>query len=931
MSGRALPDDPASCAFRRFRRTGSPAAVTEVFDLVGGELYTLAAHLSRGAGEAEDLVQETFLVALARARRFDERRAVTPWLVGVLVKEAARQRRRRARRVDVADLAPPAAEAPLPAMLAGEVRTAVERALASLPPLYRDVLQPVLEDGVPPGALAARLGRAPGTVRAQLHRGLELLRRALPHTLAPAVFGAFALQLGAGRGLAAVRADIARHAALEGPAVALAGASVVISPALPWIGVVVMSTKAAVLSLTAVALVVAALLVSERGGAAPAELTPAVAPLAAASATEGPATVVGLGGPERAAARTSLEPAGPASPAPAGEVAPEAAPARRVMLRGTLQGTVPDLGGELTLLVRAGVPARVVREVPVSGDGPFVVDLAEALPSFDPDELTHRVSVLLVGAGYAESAGWARLVDEGRAGEHTLVVDVVANPIALTLRGRVKVEGGGAVNRTNLVEFVARGANRSSPNDVHPATRVDGDGRFELALTEAGAGTLVLAAQGAGVLHVAIAGDQRGDVDLGELVIPRGAVIAGRASGHAGALPKGSYVLARAPFAPAAWNERALGLQARDGKVHFEEVRATVGAGGEFELGGLEPGFTYEVVLVPAKVEGLRASVLVADLRGTEVTAPASGVALEESLAAVHVTVQSGGAPVGQAVLREVVPEGNPRAATPEALHRTEVQTGARNEAVVFVNAGAVTTVRVSAPSHAPVELVLDPAALPVERGVLLGPVVVELGAAEAMATLEWRVRYDGPGTLASSSLALRIVHGQGAMAFLGPTPLVEGAARFGEVPVGDLHVTPILIAPPTVGLADLPLALESFDARMVSTRAGEVTAVESAPSLGGRIELSLLGRSPSLPTPSVLLLERTGNEVVPMLLTADGAGHRVASGLDSDGPFLVQHVLPPGDYTLRIEGEGYRRFEAQVTVRAGESTRVTATLELAP
>ena len=87
------PGDPASRAFRRFREHGDPAALTEVFDRLGPELFALAAHLARDAAEAEDLVQEIFLAALAGARRFDPSRAVAPWLVGILIKEARKARR----------------------------------------------------------------------------------------------------------------------------------------------------------------------------------------------------------------------------------------------------------------------------------------------------------------------------------------------------------------------------------------------------------------------------------------------------------------------------------------------------------------------------------------------------------------------------------------------------------------------------------------------------------------------------------------------------------------------------------------------------------------------------------------------------------------------------------------------------------------------
>lgn len=58
------------------------------------------------------------------------------------------------------------------------------RGLERLPPVYSEVLREHFYAGRAPGEIAERLGRPPGTVRAQLHRGLRLLRGMLPFGLA---------------------------------------------------------------------------------------------------------------------------------------------------------------------------------------------------------------------------------------------------------------------------------------------------------------------------------------------------------------------------------------------------------------------------------------------------------------------------------------------------------------------------------------------------------------------------------------------------------------------------------------------------------------------------------------------------------------------------------------------------------------------------
>ena len=96
---------------------------------------------------------------------------------------------------------------------------ALADALLELPALYRDVLQAHLYDGKRAVEIAREFERAPGTVRLQILRGLELLRRALPPGLATGL----ALIASEGRGLASVKAAVVEKAALVAPA--LAGAA----------------------------------------------------------------------------------------------------------------------------------------------------------------------------------------------------------------------------------------------------------------------------------------------------------------------------------------------------------------------------------------------------------------------------------------------------------------------------------------------------------------------------------------------------------------------------------------------------------------------------------------------------------------------------------------------------------------------------------
>src|SRR5262245_7731201 len=86
--------------FARYAETGDVDALSDVFHALGPRLLRLASHLApdEGIAGAEGLLQATFLIAIKKARMFDARRALEPWLAGMLVREAqklARQKRRR--------------------------------------------------------------------------------------------------------------------------------------------------------------------------------------------------------------------------------------------------------------------------------------------------------------------------------------------------------------------------------------------------------------------------------------------------------------------------------------------------------------------------------------------------------------------------------------------------------------------------------------------------------------------------------------------------------------------------------------------------------------------------------------------------------------------------------------------------------------------
>ena len=223
-----MNDVTLSRLFVRFRDRRDGRALARLFDATAPELLRVAVHLVRDVNDAEDLLQNTFRVAIERAASFDEHRAggsgVRGWLFGILAREAARTRRlATTRRMKSADAAPSEPEAParspLDEAIAAETPDVLARAVARLRPPYREVVERSVFAERTPAEIAGELDRAPGTVRVQLQRGLERLRAALPREFAlGAALPPLALERHLGAGLETVRRSVLREAGVSATA-----------------------------------------------------------------------------------------------------------------------------------------------------------------------------------------------------------------------------------------------------------------------------------------------------------------------------------------------------------------------------------------------------------------------------------------------------------------------------------------------------------------------------------------------------------------------------------------------------------------------------------------------------------------------------------------------------------------------------------------
>lgn len=157
--------------------TPSPAAQ----DLLAQASWirALAKRLVSDSAEAEDLAQETLVVALCRPPAAD--RPLRPWLSKVLhnrIAGFARGKRGRAARE-----ATVAREEALPSSAELAARAESQRRLVSevlaLEDPYRTLLLLRFYEGLSPMEIARRLGKPPGTVRGQLSRAIDRMRERL--------------------------------------------------------------------------------------------------------------------------------------------------------------------------------------------------------------------------------------------------------------------------------------------------------------------------------------------------------------------------------------------------------------------------------------------------------------------------------------------------------------------------------------------------------------------------------------------------------------------------------------------------------------------------------------------------------------------------------------------------------------------------------
>jgi RNA polymerase sigma-70 factor, ECF subfamily len=166
-------------------RGGDRAAFEELVRRTARLVYTRAYLETGDVHRAEDLVQETFLIAWRSIRQVKDAAGFRPWLMSVLhsavidaVRRESRKKRgggRNAEAEAMLKLADGGATPPESAERSEERARALS-VLRSLPEEYRQVLMLRYLAGADYETISSQLALSNGSLRGLLHRGLAMLR-----------------------------------------------------------------------------------------------------------------------------------------------------------------------------------------------------------------------------------------------------------------------------------------------------------------------------------------------------------------------------------------------------------------------------------------------------------------------------------------------------------------------------------------------------------------------------------------------------------------------------------------------------------------------------------------------------------------------------------------------------------------------------------
>jgi RNA polymerase sigma-70 factor (ECF subfamily) len=179
------------------------AAIRSIMQANNRRLYRLARGILRNDGEAEDVVQETYVRAFTHLESFRGDSSLATWLSRIAMNEALGRLRSQRPGVELSSLPQgtleaqiiqfprAAADDPEKSMAQREIQHVVEHAIDELPEAFRIVFITRVIEGMNVEETAEILGLKPETVKTRLHRARAMLRDNVEKKIGPVVMEAF--------------------------------------------------------------------------------------------------------------------------------------------------------------------------------------------------------------------------------------------------------------------------------------------------------------------------------------------------------------------------------------------------------------------------------------------------------------------------------------------------------------------------------------------------------------------------------------------------------------------------------------------------------------------------------------------------------------------------------------------------------------------
>jgi len=141
---------------------------------VGPDVLRFLRRWVASAADAEELLQETFLVVARDYASLESARSQRAWLIGIARKLVSSHRRRSAIRRTLNLTEEPVATPTTPEQ---DELESIRSAIAGLPMAQQDVLHLRITDDLSYAEIAEALGVPIGTVRSRLHTAMATIRR----------------------------------------------------------------------------------------------------------------------------------------------------------------------------------------------------------------------------------------------------------------------------------------------------------------------------------------------------------------------------------------------------------------------------------------------------------------------------------------------------------------------------------------------------------------------------------------------------------------------------------------------------------------------------------------------------------------------------------------------------------------------------------